>query len=485
MSAPLRRAVLVAALVAVFASTGIVDRLVGRTTPPASPVGAFSAVGVAPGRGTESSAWYCAGGTGASGGAPGTIVLTNGTARPARGTVTVLPALAAGSTAPGPWAGASTLAVTVPADAQTVVGAAQLGAGGVVATAVVLDGGGVAVSQTVASPLGWSMAPCASTTAPDWYFAHAATSQGGGLILSLFNPGATDATVDVSLVSATAGVLVPAAYQGIDVPPGSLVTENLGDHAPDDSALATEVSTLSGSVVATELESVGKAGNGGLSLVLGSAVTARTWAFAQNTDVPGGTVAFHVLNPTSTPAVVSVAIELPRGAAAEPLTMTVAPQSTATLEAQSQTRIPAGVAYGVVLTSKGVPVVVGRQVSAPPGPAAPTPEDGDVPGQPGGWTRWVVPAVVAPGTGVASLAVEDLGPRPATVRILTAAGAAVAGQAGRVVRPGTPLTILPGTGSPLGTTPFQVRADQPVALEMDAEPVAGPGVVVVPTLAQG
>ena len=64
------------------------------------------------------------------------------------------------------------------------------------AAAVVLDGGGVAVSESVQSPLGWSMAPCAPSTATDWYFAHGATAQGGGLVLSLFNPDATDAVVE-------------------------------------------------------------------------------------------------------------------------------------------------------------------------------------------------------------------------------------------------------------------------------------------------
>ena len=153
----------------------------------------------------------------------------------------------------------------MPTDGQLTVGADQLGTTSLVAVAVVLDGGGVAVSQSVQSPLGWSMAPCAPSTATDWYFAHGATSQGGGLVLSLFNPAATDAVVNVSLVSSTAGYLAPAAYQGVDIAPGSLVTENIGDHAPDDDAIATEVSTLSGAVVATELESVGHRRRAGAS----------------------------------------------------------------------------------------------------------------------------------------------------------------------------------------------------------------------------
>ena len=81
---------------------------------------------------------------------------------------------------------------------------------------------------------------------------------------------------------------------------------------------------MSGAVVATELESVGTPGNGGISLTLGSPATASRWVFPQNTGIPGGTVAFHVLNPTTTPAEVSVAIGLSQGAGAEPLAMHVA-----------------------------------------------------------------------------------------------------------------------------------------------------------------
>lgn len=485
MSPSLRRTVLVAVLVAVVVGAGAVDRAVGRGSPTAVTVGALSPVGAAPVHGTESSAWYCAGGTGSGGSAPGTIVLTNGTARPVTGTVTVVAAQAQAAAPPAPWAGASAIAVVVPADGATSVGPSQLGSSAVKAAAVVLDGGGVAVAQAVSGPAGWSMAPCAASTGTSWYFAHGATSQGGGLTLALFNPGATNATVDVTMVSATAGVLAPAAYQGIDVGPGSLVTENLGDHAANDTELATDVSTLSGAVVATELQSAGSAGNGGLSLVLGVPVPSRRWVFAQNTDGSGTTVAFHVFNPSARSAAVSVAVELPRGAGAVPLTMRVAPETSATLVANDQTRIPAGVPYGAVFSSAGPGIVVSRQISGPAGPAAPTPEDGEVTGVPGGWRRWIVPAAASPGTGISALAVVDLGSRPAEVRILTSDGGVITGQGPRLVEPGAPLLIEPGPGLALGFAPFAVSADRPVALEADAVPVAAPGAVVVPAFAQG
>jgi hypothetical protein len=45
--------------------------------------------------------------------------------------------------------------------------------------------------------------------------------------------------------------------------------------------------------------------------------------------------------------------------------------------------------------------------------------------------------------------------------------------------------IGPNPGPPFGIAPFQVLADQPLAVELDAVPVASPGVVVVPALASG
>jgi hypothetical protein len=481
VSASFRRAALIAVLAAALVGTGVADRLVGRGAPATvRPPDALADLHSAPRAGTESSAWYCAGGTGAQGGAPATIAVTNASGRPATATVTAVPAQTGQGAPPAPWAGAHTTALRVPAYAEVTVPATALGGSTGVAAAVVVDGGGVAVAEGVSSPLGWSMAPCASTTSPDWYFAHGATSQGGGLTLSLFNPGATDATVDVSLVVPGAGVLEPAAYQGIGVAPGSLVTENVGDHAPQDAVIATEVSTLAGSVVASEVESVGTPGAGGLSLTLGTPSPAATWVFAQNTDVTGGTVAFHVFNPSAQPAVVSVALGLPQGAAAEPFTLTVPSQSVSTLVAENETRIPSDVPYAVSFTSRGADVVVSRQVTGPP--AAPAPLEGDAPGLPGGLRRWLVSSVVPPGTGAWSLGVVDMGTRPTEVRVLTPKGTAFAGRSTWLVRPGTPLFIGPGLGAPYGTAPFEVEAQQPVAVELDGVPVGAPGAVVVPAL---
>ena len=71
------------------------------------------------------------------------------------------------------------------------------------------------------------------------------------------------------------------------------------------------------------------------------------------------------------------------------------------------------------------------------------------------------------------------------MRFLTAAGRPIAGLGPKVVHPGSPLVIGPNPGPPFGTAALRVVADAPVAVELDALPVAAPGVVVVPALALG
>ena len=477
-----RRALAIVGVAAMLAGAGVADRVVARAAPRSiAPMAALDATAV-PAPTSESSGWYCAGGTGAQGGAPMSLVLTNATVHRVTGRVTVIPALSADASS-SPWAGATTIAVTVPGAGQLVLGPSQLGSSSFLAAAVVLDGGGVSAAQAVSSPLGWSMAPCAVTSAPNWYFAHGATSQGSGLILVLFNPGATDAAVNVSLFSATAGTIAPVAYQGIDVPPGSLVTENIGDHAVNDKALATAVSALTGSVVATELESVGTPGSGGLSLTLGTPTPGRQWAFAQNASIGGGHVVFHLFDPSAQPAAVSVAIGLTGGAAAEPLTLNVPAEGQTALDTGTQIRIPASTPYSLTFTAHGAGIVVARQVSAPSGIAPPIPEDGVQAGLAGASRRWLVATVVSPGTQAWALAVVDEGPAPTVVHITAPGGKAIAGVHQRRVEPGVPLIVGPTPGAPYGTEPLEIEASQPVAVELDALPVAAPGVVVVPAFA--
>jgi hypothetical protein len=478
VSDAVRRAVLIVGILAVvvgIAAAGGGSARVGAGADNGNRMTTASASGVTP-AGVETSAWFCAGATGAGGDAQPAVLLTNPTARTVTGTITTVSTVGAPTVVP----------VTVPARTQIAVAPAPGVAGGSLASTVALHGGGVGVTQIVSGPLGFSSTACASTTAGHWYFADASTVQGDTLSLSLFNPTDTVAVVDVSFVTST-GVETPPAYQGIDVPGGSVEVENVADHVLNNPDVATIVTTLSGQVVAAELEAAGPAGSGGLSDVLGATTPATTWTFAQNTDVTTGDTVFHVFNPSGAPARVTVEIGLQQGAA-EPLVLRVPAESVSVLDTRQLTRIPADTPFAVTFVSAGgIGIVVDRHVSSPPG--APQPAVGDVAGAAGGGVRWLLPAEYTPSTGVSALAVVDLGRAPVTVRLSvlspTAGLVAVPSIGGQRVRSGTPLIISAAGGSPLGTEPMELVSSGPVAVELDAVTVGSPGVVVSPALPVG
>ncbi|MGH9018910.1 MAG: DUF5719 family protein [Acidimicrobiales bacterium] len=473
MSDAVRRALLLVGVVVVLVAVGLAGT---GTTAPAVPGGvgdaSASATTVTP-AGAESSAWFCSGSTGTAGVAPGALLLANATPRPVTGTATTLTAAAAGP--PVPFT-ARARAQTVAQPGAAISGSAMLG------SSLVLSGGGVGITQVMGSPLGATAAACASRTSRRWYFADASTSPGDTVMLSLFNPTDTIAVVDVSFVSA-AGVLAPPAYQGVDLAGDTMVDENVGVHVPGVAHFATVVTTLSGAVVATEVQTAGQAGDGGASTTLGAASPAAVWSFAENTDVPSGSTVFHLFNPSSTAARVTVRFGFSRGAA-EPLVVVVPADGVEALSTDKVTRIPRSTAFAATfVTARSTGIVVDRQVVAPPGSAAP--EQGTTAGVPGGSDRWLLPAADVPAMGVASLAVVDLGRRPVAVTLTTLSGVpqrTVAGFDGRTVRPDLPLVVVPAAGSAIGSVPLELRASGPVAVEMDATPAGSPGVSVLPVL---
>ncbi len=468
-----RRVRLLLVVVALVAGVAVADGLTGRAgTPGSTP----SVVGEAvPSAEAESSAWFCVGGAGAGGGAPGRLVLTNPTARVVRGTVSSVATGGSGGTAD----------VSVPAHGQTSVVPAQGASGSWEAATVLFDGGGVGVSETVVGPLGWSMAPCASATSSTWYFAHGSTASGAILSLSLYNPARADAVVDVTLDSASAGQVRPPAYQGIAVPAGSLVVENIGDHLLNDPSVATEVSTSSGTVVAAELQLTLNAGSAGASLLLGAGARETEWDFPQNSGAAAGSTVFHVFNPSDGEATVSANVNVPGGGKNGPISIRVPPHSVSDLVAHDEPRIPSSTSYAIEFAAEGgVGIVVDREVVSPPG--SPVPQVGEVHGFPGGVRRVLLPAVIPPGIGAPDLAVSDLSSRPVTVTVESVVrGVPLAGLDHRVVQPGESLVATPEVAPQIGAVPLLVTASGPVAVELDGAPAGVAGAVIVPALVLG
>lgn len=459
-------------VVVVVASAATVDAVVEHPRLPATPAfgdGSTVTAGTA-----VASSWACAGGTVGSGSdgvrASPTYYLTNTTDHVVTGTMS---SVVDGGSHPSLPAHQ---AVSVPALGSTAVRPPTSLPSGAVASSFVLAGGGVGVTEVVAGPTGWSRAPCASLTSPTWYFAGGSTSGTGSLELELFNPTVAVTVVDVSFATPT-GVVDPANYQGLVIPPGGVLTENVGTYVQDRSEIATIVQAASGQLVADETQEWVAAPGKGLSVRLGSPAASDTWQFAQTTDLAGSTVTFHLFNPGASASVATLTFHLARESVV-PVELAVPAQSIVDFASSTASRVPAGTPYALTVTSgRGHGLVVARSV-AEAGSGSP-PTWGASSGTVTLARHWLVPAPGVPGapgiTGAAvtSLAVSDPGHRTAHVVV-----SEIGDPKFRI-----PLAIAGGgvvvLGSSLvrGLATYELRSDIPVAVEEDAAPTAGPGIV--------
>ena len=467
---------LVVAAVIVGAAVGVAAR--GSSNPPSAPMTPAALVSAPD---AESSAWYCTGQTTSAGGAPGFLVLTNATTRAVIAHVATVTDTGASVNA----------AVSVPAQGVLAPSLPVPSSGSVQAQTVTIEGGGVAVSQAVHGPAGWSVVPCQSSTSANWYFASGSTAGSNALYVSLLNPTSSPVVVDLGFMTPT-GVVRPVNYQGVVIDPGTMLAEDVASEVQNASQVSTVVTARTGRVVATELQ-VYAGTSSGLSVVQGSSQPEPRWSIplAQETQ-GGGDSEIDVFNPGTSPEKVTVHLRLASGPLA-PLANTVAPGGTWALATSRQTRIPAGASYSAEVDATGGPgVVVSRAVVAPA--TAPAPQagvavavDGLTSSTPA--NEWIVPP---PGTQVSpaisdvahgALAVLNVGDGSETFRSysigpgtrhLLASGTLPAG--GSAVVPGSTLADS-------GFDPIVVEGSGPMAVSEDFTPSGGVGVVGMPGIA--
>jgi hypothetical protein len=426
----------------------------------------------------SSSSLFCAGGASGFGGLAGTtIFLTNTTTQAVTGVMTarVAPGTGSGATSTGTPGPPTVRPVQIPPMGTTAINPGTGLPAGDVAASFVFAGGGVTANQVVTGTGGWSNAPCASQVATSWYFAGGSTSPGNALTLDLFNPTSTDAVMNVSFLTA-AGVITPSAYQGLVVPAGRVVAENVGDFVQNQGEIATMVSAQSTAVVADELQQWSSGSTGGVALRLGSPSPSTVWHFAQTTNPgKGTTVTFHIANPGNQAGVATFDIGVPSSTIV-PIQVPVPAQSVVALIASASSRLPRTEPYAVTVKAS-VGMVVSRSVQAPNGSAPPL--WGSIPGTTTSSPHWLVPgpgAGTAPGTPRAtagSLAVANSGSKPAQVRVTTLGTGAVVGSF--TVAPGSLVVLGPNVIA--GLLVYDVTADQPVTVEEDDNPSGAPGVV--------
>ncbi len=452
------RLIAVATVVAVVLGVAVVSAVVGVPAAPVAPP-PVSASTIAP-MGARSASAFCAGPTGTT--LSSTDFVTNTTGGPVRGTVT---ATAAGAGT------ASVRRLEVPAHGAVAV---DPGAGlpaGSHAAAFSFAGGGVSVAQAVSGPAGWSIAACPTAVSNHWYFPSGSTAS-GRVDLALFNPTTTAAMADVVFLTA-GGPVAPQPFQGVVVPPGQLVEEDVGTYAIGLDEVATDVSVVSGALVAEEVAQWAPGPPAGVSLEAGSTRAAGSWYFAATTVVPGATVSFDVANPSPAPVTLSIAATLP-SATVVPRRLTVSGSSTATFSPSSTPGWPRQAPFAVSVQA-AAPVVVGRRVTVGGAGSAGA---GCTVGIPGAARRWLVPGLGSPegtataGAALRSVSVANPGDRPARVVVRSLTGAT---RGTLVVSPGEPVQLSPGELP--GLAPYVVSAGQPVVVEQDDGPSAAPGVV--------
>jgi hypothetical protein len=467
-----------ALVVLVVAGVGIAVGVRGTPTPvgaaptPSALVGAPDA---------ESSAWYCTGQSTAGGAAPGSLVLTNTTARAVTATVTAVSDTGAtGHTA-----------VAVPPSGVVSPSLPALPSGSWEAESVVTSGGGVAVTQSVSNSLGWSQAPCQSTTSADWYFASGSTAAANELYVSLLNPTSTPVVVDLSFVTPS-GVVHPINYQGIVLPPGQVAVESVSAEVQQVSNFSTVVTARTGRVVASEVQEIVGPGetSGGFSLVPGVSAPQAHWAIPQAQEVPGASSQIDVFNPGLSTETVAVRVRLPSGPLA-PLTDKILPGTTWVLNTSAQTRIPDNQTYATTIDATGGSgVVVDRSVGLP-NSATPPPQAGVVAAV-GGLSaaspseEWVVPppgtstnpAVSGAAPSYLALLNTSSGIETYTARAITATGDHVVATG--TLPPGTWAEVYGSTLSAAGFDPIVVHASGSMAVSEEVGPSSGFGVVSMP-----
>jgi hypothetical protein len=425
----------------------------------------------------ESSAWYCTGESTASGQlAQGSVVLTNTSTKAVTGSIAAVTDSGATSAAP----------VSVPARGQVVADVPAPASGSWLSQVVLLSGGGVAVSQTVHGPNGWSEAPCQSGTSQQWYFASGLTSGSNALFVALFNPTSTADVVDMSFVT-PAGIMHPINFQGIVLQPNETQVENVGAFVQNQSRIATTVSTRTGRVVASELQVLSGNGNG-LAIVPGAPRAEKEWSIPQSLEVAGGTSSIDIYNPGSTTERVTVQGRLLTGTLA-PFVNTVAPDSTWAISTSTQTRIPKVDAYSTIVTASGGDgVVVSRNVAAPSTAQAPQAGfagavDGLSAASPS--RLWAVPSPgtaaqpALPGVQPDHLALTNTTSHRETYVVYVMTAKATRTIASGTLRPFGFISLGAATLFGAGLNPLLVRSSGDVAISEDIGPAGTYGVVTM------
>ena len=199
------------------------------------------------------------------------------------------------------------------------------------------------------------MAPCATHASSDWYFAAGSSVHGAQTWLSLLDPFADDAVVDVVAFTEN-GIREPGSLQGIDVSHQSRLVVRIDQAVAEQRIVAIAVHARGGSLVVATQSVVEPRAHSltSASMSLGALAPAPNWMFADNRSLTGASQQLLLANPGDVDATARISVVADVATAIEPRVVRVPATSAVAVDFSSL--IPAGVAYTLVVTSP-VPVV--------------------------------------------------------------------------------------------------------------------------------
>jgi hypothetical protein len=345
-----RRFIGIAILAAALFLVGVLDRV---ERPPLTPMGQRLATAYAPAASPPdalTSTWYCPANTSASGGnADGSVVVFNPTSRRLRGAIDVV----------GGDGNRASHSIVVPPRDRITVGLSQVLRAAYVAAMVRLDGGGAVVEHVTTGPVGDAVGACASSASTRWYVPEGATTRSAQLIYAVFNPFPDDAIVDMSFATEQ-GRVAPAAFQGIVVPPNSLVPLDVGTHVRRRAHVSASIHARRGRIVVEAMQVHNGDGRRGVGLMLGLPRTATSFVFPDGIASPERFEQLHLFNPNDVEASVDLDLVLDAGDA-QPFKLRVPPQGRITVDLANESRVPKNVGHALVVSvTNNVPVAVTR-----------------------------------------------------------------------------------------------------------------------------
>jgi hypothetical protein len=211
-----------------------------------------------------------------------------------------------------------------------------------------VSGGGVVAEEITASKTAGT--PCISTGVTDWYAAGFDTTVGSSADISIYNPTATPAVINISTYSKV-GFVAPAKFQGVSIAAHTQMEVNLGNQIVSTRNVGVHVKVLRGTLNIVGVQLAGSVA----SFNSGIAAPSTTALYPDVTTANKTTMQIRIVNPGPVAADVVVAIALDNYRIA-PTTLMIRPYTSAFALITPNSAVPAA-GYASVQVTSSQPVI--------------------------------------------------------------------------------------------------------------------------------